>query len=274
MRSRPNPRVFLGLIDICGVYRSMELALRELGLSAYFLNTGNEHRSIVRREALAPRFYLYWLRRAQSPAGLARVLPPMGRRLMLKLSILLMIGWIYLKFDALLLKSGTSFTASGSELAWLKRRGKIIVYSYHGSDSRPGFLRATDLKPKELDKKTLARNHEGLVRRSAFADYIIDSPTSAHWQPKRCCLRQAIFTPAPRYAMPDAREREGAGGAVRIFHCPSDPELKGTDVIRQTVLELQEEGRAIDYVELMGGSQRTRDQGTATGGHRYRRTLQ
>lgn len=254
MRTPDRPRVFLGLMDIAGVYRSLELALHEAGVDAYFLNLGNELRPIERKESIPGRIYKYWIRQSGTPTGAGKLIPSIIRQSMLKLSILLLVGWIYCKFDVILLKSGNTLTTSGAEIAWLKRRGKVIVFSFHGSDSRPRYLNATDKPTGQIDVfcHDLAERHKQLVTKAQLADYIIDSPTSAHWQPKQCCLRQVIFTPAPQFAFPSSKKTESTGESrLRIVHCPSDPVLKGTEAIRAVVRRLQDEGRDIDYVELI-----------------------
>ena len=130
MAVSPRPRIFLGLLDICGVYRSLEIALTDLGFDAYFLNLGREHRPVVRRESVPARAYKYWIHQSVAPTGVICLLPPAIRRLMLKLSILLLVGWISWRFDVVLLKSGGTLTSSGAEIAWLKRRGKTVVFSF------------------------------------------------------------------------------------------------------------------------------------------------
>ena len=41
---------------------------------------------------------------------------------------------------------------------------------------------------------------------------------------------------------------------IRILHSPSDPRVKGTDVIRLAVAAVKERGRDIEYIELVGRS--------------------
>ena len=249
-----KPRFFLGMIDICGVYRSLELALREAGYDAYFLNMGREHRALTRREPLIPRLYIFLRKHVLTNEYRDSKLPAVLEHAIGRVATSILLLWICVKFDVIMLKSGLGMTQSCRDLAWLRRRGKIIVCSFHGSDSRPSYLTPISNKTASSIYSIGAQRKKRLIERGQYADYIIDSPASAHWQPKDCCIRQVIFSPAPLFAFPDAPERAPNGGPLRVLHCPNDPQLKGTAIIRREIERLIEDGHSIDYVEIQGES--------------------
>ena len=230
------------------------MALREAGYDAYFLNLGDEHRAMSRREPIIPRIYIYAHRQVISGDSSTSKIHPVLKNAIGRLVTGILLLWIYVKFDVVIFKSGIGLTQSGRELAWLKRRGKIVVCTYHGSDSRPPYLApAGGLSASKLYSVGVQRKRT-LTQAGQYANYIIDSPASAHWQPKNCCIRQVIFSPAPLSAFPDDPMKAHEGARVRILHCPSNPQLKGTSIIRREIQALVADGHDIDYVEIQGES--------------------
>lgn len=242
------------MIDICGVYRSLELALREAGYPAYFLNVGNEHRVIARREPIIPRLYIFVRTRVLSNESRKSKLHPVIQNTIGRLITGVLLVWIYINFDVILLKSGLGLTESGNDLAWLRRRGKKIICSFHGSDSRPPYLLPNFDEPVSSLCMRSTQLKRALIHGVQHADYVIDSPASAHWQPKICCLRQVIFSPAPLFAFPATPKKKQNLGPLRVLHCPSSPELKGTAIIRQEIATLIEGGHDIEFIEIQGQS--------------------
>lgn len=242
------------MIDICGVYRSLEWALLESGYPAYFLNLGNEHRVLGRREPLVPRLYIFVRKQVLSNESRHSKLHPLIQNMIGRLVTGVLLVWIYINFDVILLKSGLGLTESGNDLAWLKRRGKKIVCSFHGSDSRPPYLVPNFDEPVSSLFLRSTNLKQALTHGVRHADYVIDSPASAHWQPTTCCLRQVIFSPAPLFAFPASTRRKRSSGRLRVLHCPSSPELKGTAIIRREIERLIESGHDIEFVEIQGQS--------------------
>ena len=135
---------------------------------------------------------------------------------------------------------------------WMRRR---IVFVFHGSDSRPPYL-----DPQTLSQNvgmSTAKLRELVDERYAkvrwcdsVADEVIDNPFSAHFHGRSCVSWHAIGVPYA--AVPQIPPPPPHNERVRVLHCPSHPETKGTPVIREAVDRLIDKGLPIDYVEIIG----------------------
>lgn len=257
-----NPRVFLGLLDICGVYRSLEEGFKTSGIDACFVNVGKEHRQSSVQYNWIVRAYIFASN--LNTSVLERPTGTIMRLLVLLYSYyatMLMIVWITFRFDILIFKSGLSFSETKWDMRWFKFIGKKIVVSYHGSDSRPAYLHAKPVNWQGNDEaffdflNVQSREQKRQTKlASTYADLVVDSPASAHFQSGRVLLRQAIFNPVPNSIIRQKNNRMVEANAFRILHAPSDASLKGTEIIRNVIEELQLLGFNIDYRELVGVS--------------------
>lgn len=255
-RGKRPLRFFLGYIDICGVYRSIEMALNRVGARACFLNLGNEHRPLAKPQPIFLQLFKWYYVKFCGSETLVRV---SGIRqylvtAVLKLLIVLLITWIAFRFDVVVIKSGELLTRSGKELRFLKWLGKIIIVSYHGSDARPFYLNGVRQAETSLQTQLIEmrRRKDRYLLCASLADFLIDSPATAQLQSTQCCMRQVIGNPAPIEAFQSISEMAShhQHAKLRILHAPSLPKVKGTDVIRSVVKRLQEAGYDFDYVEV------------------------
>lgn len=249
-------RVFMGFLDICGLYWALESGLREAGAHVYFLDLGEDTLGYRKNQSrrLIPDFF----RRSYKSYTAVKD----GRRLSsayifrsarLSCAMALLVGWMVLCFDIFVIKSGQSIAGGTALFRLLRLLGKTIIFTYHGSDSRPPYLIGVNAFPDaELAALTRMRKRH-LEKVSPFADYIIDNPVSAHFQTRRCGIYQCFFNSSlpPDAAAPD-RGRPTGEGALRVLHAPSFPELKGSGIVRATIRELESEGHSIEYTELVG----------------------
>lgn len=114
----------------------------------------------------------------------------------------------------------------GLDLPWLKRLGKKIVMHYHGDDIRGKGV--------------------GMLH-SRFADAIVVStPDLLDWSSR------AIWIPNPidlrRYQYIGIEDREDN---LRIIHAPTDPRVKGTEHVVNTVESLRREGYGVELDLIM-----------------------
>lgn len=245
-------RFFLGFTDICGVYRSYEHALHQAGASAYFLNLGNELRERPSSsDFLIPRIFRQYYQKIQMATEQTGKSAPKFQLLVYKILLLALVFWIAFKFDVVMIKSAGNLSEKRWEIRILKRLGKTIIFTFHGSDSRPFYLNSFR-HPDRIQQSLadLARLKEYLAISAELADYIIDSPTSAHLHVKQCCLRQVIFNPAPVSAFANKKLACKENRRLKLLHLPSAPKLKGTDLIRKAISSLKEKGYEFDYTEL------------------------
>jgi len=255
------PRVFLGLTEIAGYYANLQRGLHELGFPATLVALDDHPFKYAASEGpLISRCVKWLVQRRQAVSASAR-----QRRLfwiaLEGCARLALLGWALCSFDVFVLGFGTTFLGlPGIELRLMRAFGKRIICVFHGSDSRPAYLDGALMAPRlgRTDRDCARLVQKAKARVSAldrFADYVIDHPLAAHLHERTCVQWLAIGVPG--IAMPEGQLASPAipdrrHGAVRILHAPSDPEVKGTSRIRQSIDNLRARGHAIEFVEIVG----------------------
>jgi hypothetical protein len=245
-------RVFLGLTEVSGHYRSLERGFAELGVRAFFLDLyGHPFQYAGNTASLPVRWFRVVRRRRISGDPLSR-LALSALEVLFRLAFFL---WAIVSFDAFIFGFGTSFLWL-YDLPLLKLLGKKVVFQFHGSDSRPTFMDGALLPPgDEPDLAALAR---GLRRKKQvirwidrFADVVVDNPTTAHFheRPVVNWLRVGLAS-AAEYALP--AEIDEADRRVALLHCPSSPRAKGSQHIEDLVGRLQNKGLPVRLVQVTG----------------------
>jgi glycosyltransferase involved in cell wall biosynthesis len=130
------------------------------------------------------------------------------------------------------------------ELAWLRRRGKTILFTYQGSDVRP-----SDHCPCERPEcRQLDRYRRlGAQRALRFADHVFyQNPDLRQWLPGASFLPYAAVDPTALRPEPLPEREE-----LVVAHAPTDRVIKGTQHVIEAVDALRHEGVAIrlDLVE-------------------------
>ncbi len=144
------------------------------------------------------------------------------------------------------------------ELKWYKFRKKKILYWFHGSDSRPpvmnkGYEPANE-SPAALDQlyQRSRTIRDAIAKIEASATVIVCPVSHAHYFSRE--VIDTLYTGKPFEIPAELKSSQNNGGRLRIVHAPSKKQMKGSEVIAQTVEELQDEGHPIDYIEITGAS--------------------
>lgn len=142
------------------------------------------------------------------------------------------------------------------EFKILKLFKKKIIFWNVGSDSRPPYCGASYYLGENPSAEQLytdaCRIFED-VRISEKYGILIDMAASAHFHRKPYIDFLAVGLPIcsndKRYYIDiEKEERE----KVVIVHAPSNTEVKGTNLVRDTINQLRQEGYHIQYEELIG----------------------
>jgi hypothetical protein len=261
---RKKPRVFIGLTEVSGYYSRLKKGFDELGVPAEFYSL-QPHRFQYAEEKYRgiPAFARYCAVnriKALDEKSFTRAF----WLAMVLLSRVLLFAWAALKFDVFLLGGGSSFFRL-AELPVLRAMGKKIIYIFHGTDSRPAYIDgfcegippfpALDTRSDWPDEKTLLayrriarRRKRDVERIEEHAHVIVNAPPCAQFHTRPFVVSLVVGLP---FDLAGASVRHSAGpGPVRILHCPSLPEAKGTREIREAIAALRRKGIAIDYVEV------------------------
>ena len=249
MKPKSRYRIFLGRMDICGWYSGMCITLREMGHEAEFLSLGNLAYSdwdMADSYWLTRRFRLAFLAMSEpNPGLLARLTFVFWQRVY--------IIWLGLWADIIVLKSGENFSTTGWDVRFWRRLGVVVIIQCHGTDSRPPYLagNVTRTNAQEL-RARIAETRERMDAIDSSDALLIDNPLGGQFHTRAFFNGSILGNVVSSKKAAYIRSVPGqiAGATTRILHCPSNPTLKGSDLVRAVVGRLKAEGYDIDYVEI------------------------
>ena len=248
-------RVFLGTAEIGGYYSRLVAGFAELGIDAVSVPLVSHP---LGYETPPPRSSLLRLVAHTADRRRSVILRPRGTRLAAMVVQApvrpLLLAWALLHFDVFVLGFGSS-VAGPWELPLMRLLGKRVVHVFHGSDTRPpyldGFLVQRGSSPRRMRRLT-RRSVRRLRWIERWSGAIVCHPASAqlHRRPFLAYLEIGIPV-APSRIQATSAER-APDDTVRALHSPSNPAVKGTDVIRDAVTEACRRGARIELVEITG----------------------
>ena len=273
-------RVFLGLTEVSGFYSHLKRGFDAIGvpaelvtLSLHRFSYDDRHPSIIVRMAQwaverrfsnihsSPPVRIFW----SSLAGITRVN---------------LLVWALIRFDIFVFCCATSFFRF-RELPLLKLLGKKVIYNFHGTDGRCGFMDgfAEDMfMPERLREGTgyigplrdtdtervknykiaayaalTAFRKKNVNYIDRYADVIINSPSHGQHHTRPFVQRLVIGMPYMQdAALIEKYQASGNDAEVMILHSPSYPEGKGSPIIRKAITSLRAKGHKIRFVEITG----------------------
>ncbi len=250
-----HPRIFIGLAETAGYYHGLWQGLRSHGVRCSYACL-TEHPFGYGCDEQVP--YVQAIRAArrarQQPGFLGlRRLAASTREKLLRWRLL---RWAARHHDVFIFGYKSTFFKSFGDLAWLRRRGKRVVCIFMGSDSRPPYMDGSCLRqehnvsPAECISLT-RRQQQELATIEAHSDLIVANPYSAQLHRREFLSFFALGFPVIGSGNPVAGTPPDSGRAMRILHCPSHPESKGTERIRAAIAQLRAKGLALDYTEII-----------------------
>ena len=256
-------RVCLAPVEIAGYFGALEEGFAQLGVATWRLDLGDHPFGYAASTDSPLARLVRWSQRtaARLPAGSPRVRALGWLESLLRVALL---AWAALRCDAFVYGFGSTITwYPERELRLLRRLKRRIVFVFLGSDSRPPYLdtqvmaAATGRTAVDCVRLT-AETRRRVALADRHADEIVENPLCGHFHGRPCVSWHALGLPTrvpPVPPVPAASE-EGAPPAasrpVRILHCPSHHEFKGTRFVREAIAALQAEGLRIEYVEVSG----------------------
>jgi hypothetical protein len=232
-RGRPL-RVIHAPVEIAGLASASAYGLRELGVHAQSVAPPHQFDYMIAPDVVLPPGRL---------ARLARVGPTLAR------------------CDVIHLHFGLSFLQDrfgGADARALRRLGKRVVMEFHGDDVRLPSVEGRR-NPYYVSDGT-ANEEQALARmrrwsditsgHAIVSDHALDDFLAPHFQHIHA-VGQRVDT--RRYAAAPPR---AAASTPVVVHAPSNPAVKGTELLRQAVNALRRDGLRFQYVEVRGLSQR------------------
>lgn len=257
--SRQFQRIFIGPTEIAGIAAGLTQGLRKLKIDAHM-------------QLSTPHPFKYgddsnsWLIRIWQKIGNTRSKTPRTRLLRKSLLMAAHNLWGYLvflsaikKFDAFIFLFGKTITNTRAELWILKHFKKKIIFIYVGSDSRPPYMDGGHFAGAVEDplpsastlRRVVLRCKRKILLHEKYADYLINSPATAHFHerqyinwfaigiPRKLQNHQKIVIPPPK-----------KNGLIRILHSPSNPLVKGTTEIINILNKLHQKGYPIEVIKI------------------------
>ena len=255
------PRVFIGLTEVAGYFRSLEAGLREAGIKADFRDlSANPLGYGAGASPGRGKGTVRLLSLAQAPHG-----SPRGRlwaallaanRLVRAGRSLVMLPFAIARYDVFILAGGGMFL-DGRELRVLRRLGKVVIVVFTGSDHRPPYINGIWVRDAEQSGYgTIARDARRIrnrVRRvERWATAVVALPSSAQFHVRPFIDFLAVGIPFRAPPEWDGPPRRSDNPSVRILHCPTSPASKGSFEIRATISRLRGAGLPIEYEEITG----------------------
>ncbi|MCL2156457.1 MAG: hypothetical protein FWH54_00345 [Methanobrevibacter sp.] len=141
--------------------------------------------------------------------------------------------------------------------------GKKIIFVFLGTESRPDYLSGNIINDLYL-KKDEIKNIEECVKNTLikknniskiekYADICINHPPCAFFQTKPYIKWLYIGFPFSEKEINKIikYKKKKPNRNVNILHAPSNPKTKGTKIISEIIGKLKNEGKKIDYIELI-----------------------
>jgi glycosyltransferase involved in cell wall biosynthesis len=260
--TRRRPRIFLGPVEIAGYYAGLEAGLRDLGFEALAVDLQG-HPFAYRAETEHDPFVIRLVRRVRDRRPSGRESPALLAVWLLAWSTVrgLLVVWAVLRFDVFIFSAGVTLLR-GYDLPLLRLFRKRLIVVFHGSDARPAYIdgqvMATHRGVTTSRCIQIARWRKDRIRRlERYVDVIVAQPANSHFfeRPVVNWFRIGVpwRDPPPVTKAPAGADRDAMSSRpVRILHSPSDAPLKGSDLIRAAVRQLNQEGLSLDLVELQG----------------------
>ena len=270
-RSAPLPnaltgrRILVGPNEVAGVACGTAVALARSGADVRFFNAQDHHfdppveesehlhRLFKRTVGVASR----WQKRSGSTAVVGVLLAGIAKLLAFFKTCV----WA----QTIVMIGGKGFFGGGLEYAFFRLLGKRVVHVFVGTASRPRYLSGyakgvvKDGRANQEELTRLARRTRRQARRirgiSRYASVVIENPLCGHfherafvnWFKLGIPFDMAALEKQPRITNATPPRTEGK---VRVLHCPSSPEVKGSAQIQQAVEKLIREGLPIEFRQI------------------------
>lgn len=246
-------RVFVGPVEIAGYYGQLAAALRQIGIDAVAVDLSDHRFRYGRVEA--PSTWIAAALWAERGSRAARGGPGVMRTVWRGLRVLTRVGllvWSIWRFDAFIFGFGNTILF-GHELPLLRLFRKRLIFTFNGTDARPPYIDGADMAASRhttVDECIrIAVRKKALIRRvEHYADAIVCLSTASHFFERPIVDHLRIGVPSMPAKPSQPRPRDDR--EIRILHSPSDPEVKGSERIREVVEAMRARGQPLQLIEL------------------------
>ena len=252
-RGTPPPRVFIGLTEIAGFYGNLAAGLREVGVRATFVDLERHPFEYAPGDQTWIVRLARWTSRRRSDAKGGFVGWIVMWKLVNRLTLAALFIWAVARHDAFIFGFRTSFFRLRS-LPILRWFGKKVIFVFNGSDARPSYIDGADMDPARglsIDGCIqLARAKKVQIARiERWSTVVVSHALYLHLFERPAAGFQVLGLAQPLLADYPAVAPEPPEPPIRILHSPSNPTVKGSEVIHAAVGRLIEEGLPLQLIE-------------------------
>lgn len=249
-------RIFIGMTEIAGNYGQLAKGLRRIGHSVTFIG-GKFHPSKYDTNTDKRPFIVDFYEKIMAILTTRPSINFFTKFALLFLSNVIKIPiffWATAKHDVFIFGFGTSLLPKNIDLIALKKFNKRIICNIsHGSDARPPYINGVYYKIFS-NKRKLEHKSKTIKSRCDFlekhADAIIGAPLSSQFLKKPFV---DIFKIGKPYELIGFDQKTtNSDSKLRILHAPSNPKVKGTLKIKETISRLKDNGFIFEFIELSG----------------------
>lgn len=259
MRAKNKKKIFLGMREIAGMMGRLNNAFHEMGIeSDYYCMDGyafaaeNEKKE---ENAIIRRYRKYTDKINQFDNEYIKK----WWRFLQMWNILHLFFRALFNYDCFIYIFGDGMFHYNKSLNKIKELEFIILRLFHkkmimwmcGSDSRAPYCNGA-LHFREVEKLKLeVEKKKKKVRMLEKYMVLIDGPASSHFHSEPYLISQCIGIPVDEKERVRIDKKE-ADKKVTILHAPSNQKAKGTEIIRNILKEIDEEGYEFEYIEISG----------------------
>jgi len=254
-------RIFLGLTEIAGYYRALKAGFDQTGVKATFVDLSNHRFQYKYSQDNSFLKLISFLINKRNPIVDSNMFVQFCWRLWRLLLKVILFIYAIGKYDVFIFGFNSSFFHF-YDLPVLKLLNKIVIYHFHGGDCRPPYLSGgvvgmgRNVAVKDILHMT-AKKKQMLTKIERYSDIIISHPLFSHFLEKPFISSTYIGIPCVLHRETinnhdycESNKRVTSGQKIRVLHCPSNPQVKGTEQIRSAVRNLKRNGFPIQYIEI------------------------
>ena len=257
-------RVLLGFLEVSGYYKYLRAGFLELGIPCDFINLHPDWRAYGGDDV--PTFLVRWIRWTFSEVhvGPSRLVTKIIFTVLEHILGVLFLIWSLTKYDVYIFGFAQSFLSGTRFLRYwdlpvLRWFGKTIIFVFHGSDSRPGYISNSFMRNifNTVDRETAVgeiRKQKLTIRKiEKYAHFVVSHPPAAHFFEKPIIQWLCLGTPfgpedRPGTVSTSAEKNE----QIRILHAPSSTDAKCTQEIQRMIKALRSNGYPIEFMVVSG----------------------
>lgn len=246
------PRIFIGLTEVAGFYGNLAAGLREVGAQATFVDLGRHPFGY----APGDQRWIVRLARSTSRRRLDARWAPFAFlwKVVNRLALAALFVWAIPRHDAFIFGFGTSFFRLRS-LPILRWLGKKVIFVFNGSDARPPYIDGGDVGPAQgssIDAciRLARRKKRQIARIERWSTVVVSHALYLHFFERPAAGFQVVGLAQPLLADYPTVPLEPPEPPIRILHSPSNPAVKGSELIRAAVGRLTAEGLPLEFVEI------------------------